>query len=265
MVDDGRVVVGPLRRDLDAGGSAVALLDAMAEAGRALGTGPARWGIAMPSPFDYATGVGRFTGVGKLDALNGVDVRAGLVERLGARGLVFLNDADAFGLGEVVAGAGIGLQRVVGLTLGTGLGSAWIEAGVPRTGGDDVPPEARVHLLTIDGAPLEDTVSRRALRRAHAAATGVQLDVAEIAARADAGDAPAGAVLTAGFRALGTALDPWLRRFGAEVLVVGGSIARAWGWVEPALRETTSVPVVAAARPEEAALLGAAWWLRQSG
>lgn len=269
VVSGGRVVTGPLRRHLDAAGTAEALLDAMAAAGRALGAtsgplGVARWGIAMPSPFDYVTGVGRFTGVGKLDALDGVDVGAGLAQRLGTGRPRFLNDADAFGLGEVLVGAGVGHRRVVGLTLGTGVGSAWIADGRPRTGGADVPPEGRVHLLAIDGAPLEDILSRRALRRAYTRATGDDADVAEIAARADAGDPHAATVLRTGFRALGRALDPWLRRFGAEVLVVGGSIAGAWGWVAPALRETTTVPVVAAAHPEDAALLGAAWWVHHA-
>ena len=32
------------------------------------------WGVAIPGPFDYQSGVGLFAGVGKFEALYGVDV-----------------------------------------------------------------------------------------------------------------------------------------------------------------------------------------------
>ena len=41
----------------------------------------------------------------------------------------FLNDADAFALGEWWAGAAKGGRRVVAATLGTGLGSAFLADG----------------------------------------------------------------------------------------------------------------------------------------
>jgi glucokinase len=62
---------------------------------------------------------------------------------------------------------------------------------------------------------------------------------------------------------LGEFLAPWLRRFGASGLVVGGSIARAWDLIGPALRPALAglpaLEVVApAANLDDAALLGAA-------
>ncbi|GAB2911173.1 ROK family protein [Rhodococcus aerolatus] len=262
---EGTVVAGPVRRDLDGSAAAGELLDALGDAGRALGATHGHWGVAMPSPFDYDTGIGRFTGVGKFDAWNGVDVRAGLVERLAAESVVFLNDADAFGIGECVAGAGAWWGRTVALTLGTGVGSAWVDREVVLASGPEVPPEGRVHLLEVDGRPLEETVSRRALRRAYAERTGEDVDVAEIAARADAGDADAKKVLRRAFEALGRAVNPWIGSFGADVVVVGGSIARSWDRVQPPLQRTTRrVPIVPAARPDDAALIGAAWWVVES-
>lgn len=264
-LDGHRVVVDPVRRDLDADGAADALLDAMADAGRAVAGPGGRWGVAMPSPFEYDTGVGRFHGVGKFGALDGVDVRAGLTSRLGAASVAFGNDADAFGVGEWLAGAAQGLARVVCLTLGTGVGSAWLADGVPLDGGPLVPPEGRVHLLHVDGAPLEDTVSRRALRRAYRAATGDDVDVAEVAERARAGEEAAAGVLAEAFGALGRVLAPWVSGFGADVVVVGGSVARSWDLVEPPLaRGLASGGHVAEVRPaatgDEAGLLGAAWF-----
>lgn len=268
-LDARAVVVDPVRRDLDGDGSADELLDAMADAGRAVAGPGARWGVAMPSPFEYDTGIGRFHGVGKFESLSGVDVGAGLGSRLGAAGVAFGNDADAFGVGEWLGGAAQGLARVVCLTLGTGVGSAWLAEGVPADGGPLVPPEGRAHLLEVDGMPLEDTVSRRALRRAYRAATGQDVDVADIAARSRAGEAAAADVLAGALGALGRVLAPWVAGFGADVVVVGGSIARSWDLVEPPLARGLAsgghvVEVRPAAISDEAGLLGAAWFARRS-
>ena len=59
-------------------------------------------GVAMPGPFDYDTGIGRFHDVGKFDALNGVDVGAALRPRRPGLppAIAFVNDAAAFAIGE---------------------------------------------------------------------------------------------------------------------------------------------------------------------
>jgi glucokinase len=94
------------------------------------------------------------------------------------------------------------------------------------------------------------------------------VDVREIAAAGRAGDVHAAAVLNRAFTALGQSLAPWLLRFEAQVLVVGGSMAGSWDIVEPAIRagltgrftELQGVPVVKATRADEAGLIGAAYW-----
>src|SRR4051812_8610475 len=91
------------RYSLDAGAPADALIDRFWRAGNAL-RAPAgvAWGVAMPDPFDYRRGIGGFEGVGKFAALRGIDVGDALNRRLHGR-MTFLNDADAFLLGEWVA------------------------------------------------------------------------------------------------------------------------------------------------------------------
>ena len=119
--------------------------------------------VAVPGPFDYAARHRPLPRVAKFDALNGVDVGAALVER-GIKGPIgFTSDAQAFLRGEAIAGAAIGYARAMGVTLGTGVGSAFLADGVMVDTGPLVPPEGRIDLTTVDGAPLEDTVSRRAL------------------------------------------------------------------------------------------------------
>ena len=231
------------------------------------------WGVAMPGPFDYAAGVGRFTGVGKFDALSGVDVRGELSRRIlpSPGSINFINDASAFLVGEWLAGAARGATRCAAVTLGTGIGSAFLADGQVVDSGPDVPPDAEVHLLLHRGMPLEHWVSRRALQRQFAARAGISepgttrdgLDVREIAALARSGDVVAAEVFQDAFRVLGEVLGPWLHRFGAEVVVLGGSISRAWDLIGPALHEglaaTGDLPVVVTDDAERAALVGAAY------
>jgi glucokinase len=263
-----------IRRPLRAHADADAVLDAIARAALALPAGHSpRWGVAMPGPFDYATGIGRFADVGKFESLNGVDVGAGLRERLAGRceRLRFLNDADAFAVGEYGCGAAAGHDRVVCLTLGTGVGSSFLSGGRPVHSGPLVPPGGHAYRLTVHGRPLEDTVSRRGIRAHYARLTGATgdqhlPDVRDIAARARKGDAAAQEAFRYAFDALGQALAPWIDRFEATAVVIGGSMARSWDLIHPALTtgrapaDGPDVPVLPARQPEEAPLLGAAHW-----
>lgn len=265
------VVRQPVAAEAEAG----ELLDAIAGAAdRADVPEGAHWGVAVPGPFDYAAGVGRFRGIGKFESLHGVDVRAELLSRLPARprGISFINDADAFAVGEYRAGAAAGHERAVCLTLGTGVGSSFLAAGQPVGEGPDVPPEGRAHRLTVDGLPLEEVVSRRAIRRYYAALVagaheGLAPDVHDIAALARDGDPHAQRTIRHCFGALGRALAPWSERFGASLMVVGGSMTGSWDLVGPALRAGLQAaapgmppPLATALRPADAPLIGAAHW-----
>lgn len=272
------------RRPLRSGGTADEIIATLADAIRSLGDiGSSALGIAMPGPFDYATGIGRFREVGKLDALNGVDVGLALRAALPAppARVAFVNDASAFTIGEWISGAARGAKRVVGITLGTGVGSAFLDRGSVVADGPDVPPHGYAHLLRVDRRPLEDLVSRRAIIAAYEsargaasqgeAAPGTAVDVDVIARLAANGDGTAEAVIGDALDTLGQALRPWLVRFGAEILVVGGGIAGSWELVGPALERallregTPSAPAwrggmtVRARDPEESLLVGAAW------
>jgi glucokinase len=73
------------------------------------------------------------------------------------------------GLGEWVAGAARGYARVVAITLGTGVGSAFLDAGTVVSSGPTVPPNGDVYRLFINGCPLEQAVSNRAIVASYAA------------------------------------------------------------------------------------------------
>jgi glucokinase len=230
-----------------------------------------RWALALPGPFDYESGMAQYGAVGKFDALRGYDLRAALLPLLpGAGRISFHNDADAFVIGEWWAGAARGHHCAAGITLGTGVGSGFVRDGVLVRHGPGIPPDGRVNMLTFAGRPLEETVSRRALRRAYMQATGLSTapDVREIAQRARQGECAAARVFAQAFRVLGTVLAPYLAEFDPTVLVVGGSIAASWDLVAEPLRagladvepaRTDRIALEPALHLAEAALLGAAY------
>ena len=137
--------------------------------------------------------------------------------------------------------------------------------------GPTVPPDGHIYRVVHDGRPLEETVSRRAIRTAYAGAAGLPPaaapDVHVIAERSRQGDDLARAVLADAFGGLGAALAPLVQRFRASIVVIGGSMAGSWDIVAPEVRRGLAgaghlgVPAVRPAeRNADAALVGAAFW-----
>lgn len=224
----------------------------------------ARVGIAMPGPFEYATGISRLEH--KFAALYGCDVGAALQRRafearLGSVPIAFGNDATLFALGEWWAGAARGHGRVLGVTLGTGLGGGFVVDGQPCYAGEGLPPNGAIWNLPYLEGIAEDAVSGLALERAYAARTGRWVTPVQIAQAARGGDTEAEVVFLELGGHLGRVLKPWVQRFRPGCLVVGGNLARAWtlfhGSLEAELRDEP-LEVHASALFDRANLLGAA-------
>jgi glucokinase len=273
-------VIHSVRHPLNPAAESPELITAIAGAAAELAApAGAHWGIAMPGPFDYPTGIGRYAGVGKFEHLRDVDVRAELTHALNhpPATITFVNDASAFLIGEWLTGAARKTRRSIALTLGTGVGSAFLADGVIVDAGPEVPPEGEFHLLYHRGLPLEDWVSQRAIRHQYAELKPGELtpdvatpdvatpDVAEITSRARNGDLIAHQVLYHAFHTLGEVLGPWATTFHAEVIAVGGAISRAFDLIEQPLRlgmntaGASRIPVLQATDPEASALIGAAY------
>jgi len=229
------------------------------------------WAVAIPGPFDYLRGIGRYADVGKFDALFDVNLTAGLHAALPhmTGDITFVNDADAFAIGEWRQGVMAAAARCVGITLGSGVGSSFLDNGVPVTTGPTVPPHGRAHQLKIGPTDLEDVVSRRAILARYLAGPDVRgtagLDVREVFERSRGGDAWATQVLQDAFRALGSALAPWFTRFGATAVAFGGAMIGSWDLILPPLRSglTTAgapsdIELLLSANTELSALVGAA-------
>ncbi|MBI1299682.1 ROK family protein [bacterium] len=215
--------------------------------------------LGFPGPFEYATGVSRILGVEKFESIYGCDVGVSLRERLDAPDLPirFRNDAEAAIVGEARFGAGWGFHRLIGLTLGTGSGSAFLIGGVPQTGGPGVPPNGWIYPLLFEGHQADDVFSIRGLvGRCHAAGIAVD-DVHAAADLAHTGNDVARQIFADFGRDLGIFMRPLTVDFQADGLVVLGGIANAFDLFGATLQEELPVAVCCGELGETAALLGA--------
>ena len=259
---EGSSVVERNELGLDPHGSADQILTTIAAAGSALGA-QSSWTLAFPGPFDYPRGVGTFEGVAKFGAIAGLDLKSELGDRLGAASISFVDDADSYGMGEWLAGAAQGQSRAICITLGTGVGAAFILDGVAVGDGPGVPPGGNLYPFDYEGAPIEDTVSTRAVVAAYRHVTGETISVRELTDRARAGDDTAAQIFANAMMHLGRFLSPWIEGFGATMLVVGGSISKSWDLIEPPLRHGIGHDEVLTSRSlllDDAPLIGAALW-----
>lgn len=235
----------PLRLEVDQAWPADRIFACWAQAGLAaaqrLGTRRLeRVAVSMPGPFDYRVGTAQFHQ--KMTSLNGLNVTAELQRRwagspLGRLPISYLNDAVAFALGEFHFGKGRDAERLLGVTLGTGFGGGFIDAGLPVTHRPDVPAGGTIWQLPYREGQAEDYFGAAGLRRAYSALGGDEAEPKVIAARAGAGEPLARRVFEGYGLDIGTVLRPWVECFRPDVVVFGGQISRAWPLFSEALRD----------------------------
>ncbi|MFN8379921.1 MAG: ROK family protein [Anaerolineae bacterium] len=219
-------------------------------------------GFGFPSPFDYERGICLIDHIYKYQALYGMDVGAALrlQPEMPDLPIAFRNDAEAAIVAEAVYGGGRFYHRVIGLTLGTGLGSSFVVDGVRQTDGPGVPSRSEGFLFPepYRDATADDYFSTRGLLARLQEANPVIASVADGATQAKAGDARIAAVFAAWGTDLGAFLAGYAVDFRPEAVVVLGGIARAFDLFAPSLSAAVGVPVLPSALGETAALFGAA-------
>lgn len=175
-----------------------------------------RIAVAIPGPFDYASG--KFLMTHKFAAVKD----AYFSEFSCGKPVSFIHDANAFLLGEVLHGAARGFLRAGGITLGTGLGAALSNAGglaLDQSGS----PAAEVKLWNrpYRNGIAEDYVSIHALLKDFSGMTAKELE--ELAA---AGDLRAQEAWCRYSQDLYTLLREWSERIAPEVIVLGGQLRK---------------------------------------
>lgn len=182
--------------------------------------------IAIPSPFDYEHGISQMRH--KFQSLYGKDLRRELSRRFGCPPdkIHFLNDAAASLIGELHQEGAASAKRAIGITLGTGVGSAFAVERRIVVEGPGVPAGGEIWNQAYREGIVEDYVSTPAIQRTFEDLTGKRLQVCEIAAAA-----PHRREAQEAFEKFGRELGSVLRRvsaaFAPDRIVLGGGIARA--------------------------------------
>ena len=188
------------------------------------------------------------------------------------------NDANAAAIGEWRAGVGRGVDDLVMLTLGTGVGGGVISGGKPFRGGNGEGVELGHVVIVHDGrhcqggcrgrGHLEPYVTGLAATAAAKQTFGPDWDAYGLIRLASEGDAKACAILEDIGRHLGSGMGSFANIFAPELIVIGGGFGVAgWEFLIPAadevLRREALRPMrdqVQVARAElgtEAGLIGA--------
>jgi len=149
------------------------------------------------------------------------------------------NDANCFALSEAIDGSGQGGEVVFGAILGTGVGGGiavdgrvlaganaiageWGHNPLPQPGSDDLPLPP---CYCGRSGCIETYLSGPGLSRDHLVHTGQKLDAADIARRAEAGDAACEASLQRYEARLGRALAGVINILDPQVIVLGGGLS----------------------------------------
>jgi glucokinase len=233
-------------------------------------------GFGVPSPIDRERGV-------VVECVNLPLTDCPLRDAMSARFGVPVgldNDANAAAIGEWRAGSGRGVDDLVVLTLGTGLGGGVIANGRPFRGGKGGGVELGHVVIVHDGRAcqgacrgrghLEAYVTGLAATKAAQEAFGPAADAHRLIRLANEGDEQARAILHDIGCHLGSGMGSFANVFGPDLIVIGGGFGvAAWdhlvGPAEEVLRREAlrpmrdTVRVVPAELGTAAGLIGAAF------
>lgn len=177
-------------------------------------------GIAMPGPFDYDKGISLITGLDKFEMLYQLNIKELLAKELtiAPADIWMMNDANCFLKGEVFGGAATGCNNVIGITIGTGLGSA-------------IYKEAKIYDGDLYHTPYknftaEDYISTRWFLKRYQELTGKTAKaVKEIREQ----DSKTAILLFKEFgNNLGHILSAFSKKHQISTIVIGGNLAKAW-------------------------------------
>lgn len=203
-------------------------------------------GIGVPGFIRMETGV--IAGWGNAPAFNGYPIRDEIERRLGTK-VILENDANAAALGERWMGAGRGVDDLVLLTLGTGIGGGIIIGGRVLHGYMGMAGELGHITVSPNGNPCG--CGNRGCVEKHASATAIAAmgrllslapapgdhdltseDVYQLAA---GGNDRASAIFRAMGEALGITLANLINIFNFRLYLLSGGPLPAWDLFAPAM------------------------------
>jgi glucokinase len=158
------------------------------------------------------------------------------------------NDANAAAIGEWRAGVGRGVDDLVMLTLGTGVGGGVISGGKPYRGANGVGVELGHVVIVHDGRPcqgacrgrghLEAYITGLAASAAAQKEFGPAADAHRMIRLANEGDETARGILAEIGGYLGSGMGSFTNIFAPELIVIGGGFGVAgWEYLIPSAEE----------------------------
>ena len=232
-------------------------------------------GVGVPGFINMETGI--VAGWAQNPSFNGYPMRDRIEQGLGAK-VILENDANSAALGETWMGAGRGVQDLVLLTLGTGIGGGIVIGGRVLHGAQGMAAELGHITVSPNGYPCG--CGNRGCLEKHASATAIgamarlmklgdNLTSQEVFDLATAGDERALAIFRAMGESLGIALASLINIFNFPLYLLSGGPIPAWKFFAPAMIEeagrrsftyrATSPRIAPAQLGNEAGLYGAAY------
>lgn len=218
---------------------------------------PYRIGFAMPGPFNYELGICFIEGLNKYENLYGVYVKTYFCTRLDLplRSILFRNDAESFLAGEIRSNRYDRNVKTLGITLGTGLGSAYSI--------DDITEDANLSETPFLDSVAEEYLSTRWFVSRYFQLTGMQVEDVKSMLQSEENDSIVDQIFAEFADNLYTFLSPLIKNKNVECLLIGGNITKAadrfFSKVTSCLiSEKTNLKIELATLGESSAIIGAA-------
>jgi len=212
-------------------------------------------GMALPGPYDYENGISYIKGLAKYESLYEKNTKELLSKALNisTSSIKMKNDAGCFLQGEIFAGVAKGTNRSIGITIGTGIGSAYAVDGIAE--------DAALWQKPMHNSIAEEYLSTRWFVKRYLELTGnTAKDVKHLC---EMNDADVAKVFEEFADNLSLFLEWFINRDKPEVVVVGGNVAHASDFfltnvVKKLEKKNIHVPLKKAVLGEDAMILGSA-------
>lgn len=223
--------------------------------------------FSMPGPFQYQTGVAMFEGNDKYESLYNVSISDELPKYLNASNVSFrfLNDASCFGVGGVLKqeSKSENNSKVIAITLGTGFGATFLDAKLPITKGNSVPVNGCLWDKKFKEDIADNQFSTRWFLNTYENVTGQKLQggVKELAGIENKAKEK---IFNDFALNLSEFLAPYISSFEANLLVIGGNIAKCFCFFLPQLEENfknknINIAISIIENTEETSIVGSAY------
>lgn len=227
-------------------------------------------GMAMPGPFDYRKGIAFFEKNDKYETLYNIHVGKEFQNFLSVKDLElrFLNDASSFGLGGSLKREFKDAKKIIAVTLGTGLGASFIKNGMPVISGKDVPTGGCLWDKKFKGSFADNYFSTRWFVKRYLELKGSN-GIKGVKEIVEEGNDNTNRIFEEFAHNMSSFMFPYLKIFNADLMLLGGSIAKSYHLFLPIIMEKLqskgcSIPVAILQNTEKASIIGSSYLFKEN-